>query len=247
MIVFIKRFLKKILKITKQDVEAVAYDFNTLNPLGGNGERVDIQLMDDTHLDFDTLDMYQKNHYRRYEFVKDIIPDGDICGDFACGTGYGSVLISDKAMKVIGADIDAKVIHTIQERYKDKTNVTFLNENLLSLPYSDSFDTIISFETLEHFSEDDIKKLLSIFHLCLKKNGQLIFSTPYMQEKSETAMKLGFHLTFYINEEKINNWLNEAGFKIEVVKYQNYETHAIQNQLEKKDFIICVARKKENA
>lgn len=217
------------------------YDFNKSNPLGGNGERVDIQLQ--KGVEFDKLDIYQKNHLRRYEFAKEQVEAGTICGDFACGTGYGSVLISDKANKVVGADLDTFVINTIQERYKEKHNVSFLNLNLLNLNFENFFDTILSFETIEHFEEYDIKLLLKIFANALKENGQLIFSTPYIQEKSEAAIELGFHLTFYIDEKKIENWLKEAGLKIESMHYQNYDTHLVKKELVKKDFIICVARK----
>jgi 2-polyprenyl-3-methyl-5-hydroxy-6-metoxy-1,4-benzoquinol methylase len=231
--------IKKIL-LFKGDT----YDFNKSNPLGNNGERVDIQLQ--RVFNFDKLDIYQKNHYKRYEFAKDIINSGDVCGDFACGTGYGSVMISDKANNVIGADLDSEVITAIRERYKKKTNISFLNENLLNLKFDNLFNTIISFETIEHFAEEDIKLLLNIFAKSLKENGQLIFSTPYRQERSVGAIKLGFHLTFYIDENKINGWLHEAGLKTESFQYQNYDTHDIQKDLEKKDFIICIARKINN-
>lgn len=223
---------------------AEVYDFNKSNPLGGDGERVDIQLQ--KTFNFEILDIYQKNHFRRYEFAKEIVAYGDVCGDFACGTGYGSVLISDKASKVVGADLDKEVITIIKERYKDKENVSFLNENLLNLKFENLFDTIISFETLEHFIEEDIISLLNIFAKSLKENGKIIFSTPYMQDKSEDAIKLGFHLTFYINENKINDWLTKTGFEIQNVYYQNYYTHIIKKELEKKEFIICVARKTSN-
>ena len=238
-----KRIIKGILRRFKKYffIKEDVYNFNKSNPLGGNGERVDIQFQ--TSLNFDKLDIYQKNHLTRYEFAKELIDVGAICGDFACGTGYGSVLISDKASKVIGADIDALVISAIQERYKEKANVSFLNENLLNLNFNNLFDTILSFETIEHFEEEDIKLLLKIFANALKEKGQFIFSTPYMQEKSEGAMKLGFHLTFDINEKKIEYWLNEAGLKIESIYYQNYDTHFIKKELVKKDFIICIAKK----
>lgn len=232
------------MKIKKYNTITDTYDFNISNPLGNNGERVDIQMQ--TEFNFDRLDIYQKNHFKRYEFAKEIVNFGDVCGDFACGTGYGTVLISDKAKEVIGADLDSIVINTIKERYEKKTNVTFLNENLLNLKFDMIFDTILSFETIEHFEEADIKLLLKIFAKSLKVNGKLVFSTPYMQEKSEAAMKLGFHLTFYIDENKIMGWLNEAGLKIESFKYQNYNTHIIEDDLEKKDFIICVAQKISN-
>ena len=218
------------------------YDFNRTNPLGGNGERVDIQM--NGNIDFNLLDTFQKNHWRRYEFAKEIIETGDVCGDFACGTGYGSIMLSEKASAVTGADINEVVITAIKKRYVQYDTINFLNENLLNLSFTDHFDCIVSFETLEHFNEANIRKLLSIYSKGLKKTGRLILSTPYMQEQSELAMKMGFHLTFYINEEKIKNWLEEAGLQIEVIKYQNYDTHNIVNELEKKDFLICVAHKR---
>lgn len=220
------------------------YDFNKSNPLGGNGERVDINL--NKPINVDSLDVYQKNHFKRYEFAKEIVTKDDVCGDFACGTGYGTVLIARKAKSVIGADLNSEVIAKITDRYKNNSNVTFLNENLLNLSYTNYFDCIISFETLEHFDEDNIKNLLLIFRKALKKNGKIIFSTPFMQENSDEALKMGFHLTFYIDEQKIEKWLKESGFQIAMIKYQNYDTHDIKDELSKKEFIICVAQRESN-
>jgi 2-polyprenyl-3-methyl-5-hydroxy-6-metoxy-1,4-benzoquinol methylase len=217
------------------------YDFNESNPLGGDGERVDIEIKNG--LLYKKLDMYQKSHLKRYEFALELIKENDVCGDFACGTGYGSVLISSKASEVIGADINEKVISEIQIRYKDNLKVKFFSANILTLDYENYFDNIISFETLEHLEEEDLKKVLKIFSKALKPNAQLFFSTPFMQEKSENAIKLGFHLTFFINEQKIAEWLKEAGFKIKLLKYQNYDTHTIKDDLKNKNFIICVAVK----
>lgn len=242
MLSFAKRVYRNLRRLLSD--QPPAYDFNTSNPLGGNGERVDIQM--NNNVDFNLLDVYQKNHWRRYEFALQKIEPGDVCGDFACGTGYGSIILSDVVDSVIGADLDAVVISKIKKRYNNHDNVTFLNENLLNLNYVDHFDSIISFETLEHFDEGDLKKLLLIYSKALKRKGRLIFSTPYMLEQNELAMKMGFHRTFYIDEEKLKHWLKEAGLHIEMIQYQNYETHIITNELDKKDFIICVARKQDH-
>ncbi len=236
----IRKIFSKIKKIFT--AKEAMYDFNKSNPLGGNGERVDIQL--DDNLNFDKLDIYQKNHLKRYEFAKNHINENEFCGDFACGTGYGSVLIASKANQVLGADINADVVQKISIRYEGIKNVGFIHKNILELDFEDKFDTIISFETLEHFEENNILKLLAIYNKALKQKGRIIFSTPYMQEKSEEAMKMGFHFTFYIDEKKIKEWCTNAGFEIDLIKYQNYETHLIQDELENKEFIICIAYKK---
>ncbi len=209
--------------------------------LEGKGERVDINLNE--RVDFETLNMYQKSHWKRYEFALSKLPEKGVFGDFACGTGYGSVILSEKAEKVIGADLNAEVIEAVRERYQHNTRVEYHTLNLLEMDYENHFDAIVSFETIEHLEENDIARVLRSYHKALKPGGTLLFSTPYMQEKSEKAVKMGFHLTFWINEEKIRQWLSTAGFESNGFYYQNYESHEVVAALAKKDFILCHALK----
>jgi ubiquinone/menaquinone biosynthesis C-methylase UbiE len=237
----LKKIANKLKRLTGFNATAQPYDFNANNPLGGNGERVDIQL--NKNVAYHKMDMYQKSHWKRYEFAKKLIASGEVCGDFACGTGYGTVLLSENASEVIGADINKEVIDEIKIRYQHLKNVSFRQLDLLALPYTNYFDVIVSFETLEHFTEGNVKSLLGIYHRALKSNGRLIFSTPYLQENSDEALKMGFHLTFFIDEKKINSWLAETGFKAAEFLYQNYQTHHIKKELTVKEFVICVAQK----
>ncbi len=228
----IKRVYRKLRKLLTQ----VGPRFDA------TGERVDILYR--KKIDFETLDMYQKSHYKRYEYALDVIAANDVCGDFACGTGYGSVMLSKKAAKVIGADINADVITAIQKRYRNHKNIQYITADLLDLSFDKEFDNIISFETIEHFTEENILKLLLVFSGCLKPGGRLIISTPYRQERSEAALRLGHHLTFCIDETVITNWLSAAGFQLVNFKYQNYDSHHIEDDLEKKDFLLCIAEKR---
>lgn len=215
--------------------------FNDMNPLGDGGERVDFIYTKD--LKISNLDIYQRNHYERYKFANDIIKPSTAVGDMACGTGYGSVLLADKCKSVVGVDINEHVIKTIQKRYLQYKNVTFLTSNLLNINFIEQFDYIVSFETLEHFEEDEIVIILEQFHKSLKTGGELIFSTPYMQPNSEAALKMGFHLTYFINEKKIQGWLKESSFELIDTMYQSYEQHSVVKSLEKKEFILVRAKK----
>lgn len=228
----IKRALKKLKKII----------FGNPKRFDSTGERVDI--IYNKKIDFETLDMFQKSHFKRYEYALDVIAASDICGDFACGTGYGAIMLSKKAASVIGADLNAEVVAAIQQRYRTSKNVRFITANLLDLSFDSEFDNIISFETIEHFTEENILKLLQVFGKSLKSGGKLVISTPYMQERSEAALKLGHHFTFYIDEKVIINWLSATSFDILSFKYQNYDSHIIEDHLKKKDFLICVAEKR---
>ena len=248
MITKIKKFIKGLIAESKPapapipaPVQDELQEFNKNNPLGDSGERVDFTYSD--NLDISKLDIYQQNHIQRYLFAEKIISQGEDCGDFACGTGYGSVIVSKKANSVLGIDLNEKVITEITKRYHNIPNVSFQNKNLLNIDFENQFDTIISFETIEHFAEENIYALLSLYNKALKEGGKLIFSTPYMQEESENAKKMGFHLTFYINEEKVEKWLQATGFSLEKTYYQNYKTHTIHEEMDDKEFLICVVRK----
>ncbi len=212
--------------------------------LENHGERVEIDYREG-QVDYESLNMYQKSHYRRYEYAASIIDQHGITGDFACGTGYGSAILSEVSTKVIGIDIDQRVVTVIRDRYKHIPKIEFYPSNLLRLTYEEVFDTIVSFETIEHVPQDKIGAVFAVFYKALKSGGRLVFSTPYLQERSEQAIKMGFHQTFMINENTVKQWLDDAGFMLESIKYQNYQTHSIENDLVHKDFIICTARKKQ--
>ena len=205
--------------------------------LENNGERMDINYY---NMIYDNFDLYQKSHYKRYEMVKTLLDSDYVVGDMACGSGYGSIMLSDNCGEVHGVDIDVKTITEIGKRYENESKVTFYNQNLLDIDYKNKFDVIVSFETVEHFEEEDINKLMSNFHKALKDDGVLIFSTPYNQKKCSASMK--WHKTFYITEEKIPNLLGEY-FQVEEFWFQDYVTHDLKKEINKKDFIICKAKK----
>ncbi|MEN9582149.1 MAG: hypothetical protein RL641_103 [Candidatus Parcubacteria bacterium] len=229
------------LKKTYRRVMEFVNKIKNRHSLSGDGERVDITF--DVKIDTTHFDMYQMSHYKRYLFAVETIAQDAIVADFASGTGYGSILLAQKAKHVVGADINDKVIATIKKRYATFHNVEFQTADLLTLSFENTFDTIISFETIEHFKETDIAKLFAIYQKALRPGGTIIFSTPYMQEKTEVAVNMGFHFTFDIDEQKIADWLSTAGLTMVTCKYQNYETHNIVDSQEKKDFIICVVKK----
>ena len=235
--------LKKIIKkIPFSQKTYIQYrKIRNMMTLSDKGERVDIVYTGKNN--FDSFDMFQKSHYKRYEYAKQFIQLGDIVGDFACGTGYGTAMLSECSAKVIGLDINERVIKKIRERYKKNKKIQFELMNILDISYKDYFNKIISFETMEHLEEIDIIRVLKMFHDALKSHGMLIFSTPYMQEKNEKTISKGFHKTFFINEDKITGWLGQTGFELISFKYQNYESHTILDKMDKKDFIVSTVRK----
>lgn len=229
------------MKIIKIIYNKFFFEIRNLFTLENRGERVDIKYSSKNN--FNKFNIYQKSHYKRYEFAYKDISENDIVGDMACGTGYGSALLSNKAKEIIAVDISKETIKKISKRYNYINKIKFICLDLLNISYNNYFDKIISFETIEHLEEDKIIKIFSNFYNALKPNGSLIFSVPYMQKESEQAIKMGFHKTFLIDEEKIKKWLKETNFELFSINYQNYKTHEIKNNMEEKDFLIITTKK----
>jgi ubiquinone/menaquinone biosynthesis C-methylase UbiE len=115
-------------------------------------------------------------HYHRYlEAMKYVQNDYEVL-DIACGTGYGSNMLADKAKKVIAADIDETTIAENKSLY-DNDKLSFQVLDGTNLPFPDeSLDLVVSFETIEHTTA--YREMLLEFRRVLKKGSYAIISTP---------------------------------------------------------------------
>lgn len=206
------------------------------------GERVDIRYR--AQIDFDRLDIYQKSHFRRYQFACGMVKPDARVGDLACGTGYGTVMLAAVAGHATGYDI-SPVIDIVRSRYAKISNVAFVQADILRLEETGKFDTIVSFETLEHFPPALVGEVLRKFNGMLAADGLLIVSTPYNQE--ETPATRVHHRSFNITETVLTGWVESAGFTLGSFYYQNYQTHELRESLETKDFMVAVCRKNTGA
>lgn len=103
--------------------------------------------------------------------------------DCACGAGYGTQLLLEHSQgpvdSIVGVDIAYEAVNYARWHYHD-TKVRFVVGNALDSQFMQSlgvFDTIVSFETLEHFREE--KLFLQNLRRCCKPGGIVIVSTPF--------------------------------------------------------------------
>jgi SAM-dependent methyltransferase len=116
-------------------------------------------------------------HWHRYAFALSLA-SGKRVLDAACGEGFGAALLAEKANAVLALDIDAVSIEHAKTRYGTQANLQFMQADVTQLDAlsANSFDVIVSFETLEHVVEHD--RLLAGFYRLLKDDGVLLISTP---------------------------------------------------------------------
>ena len=114
-------------------------------------------------------------HYHRYVFAAGLVRGRRVL-DAACGEGYGTSLLSRLAGSATGLDISAESVNHARSRYAD-SRARFVEGDCRNLPFEDdSFDCVVSFETLEHLAEQEL--LLSEFRRVLSPEGFILISTP---------------------------------------------------------------------
>ena len=181
----------------------------------------------------------QDDHLSRYYFATKYV-DNKIVLDCACGTGYGTKILSAKAKAVTALDISSEVIDYAKYHYAAK-NITYSIKDINYLKGSSYYDIIVSFETIEHIK--DYHRLLTNFYNLLKTGGLLIISSPNRKSLSLGKRSLTdkpqnkyHHQEFTINELK--NILIDIGFKISDVFgqrqrpfFKNYLVNKIYNKI----------------
>ena len=114
-------------------------------------------------------------HYHRYTVILNAL-SGKTVLDVACGEGYGSSIMADVADSVIGVDISEESVQHATSSYQ-KSNLSFQQGSASKLDFSDdSFDIVVSFETIEHLIEQE--EMISEIGRVLRPNGVFIVSSP---------------------------------------------------------------------
>ncbi len=114
-------------------------------------------------------------HLHRYFLARELCRGLSVL-DIACGEGYGAAILAQVASSVIGVDISGEVIAHAASAYA-RPNLHFLKGDARSIPLEDSsVDAVVSFETLEHFSEHGV--FIAEVKRVLRPQGRLLLSTP---------------------------------------------------------------------
>lgn len=95
--------------------------------------------------------------------------------DVGCGDGYLTSKLSEFA-RVIGIDISKVGLGHFKECAR---GVEGICANAKAIPFGDeTFDLVVSSETLEHLPEDIEESAISEIYRVLRPNGRFIFSVP---------------------------------------------------------------------
>ena len=134
-------------------------------PLEWTGER----------LTTDAIGQVEVEHLHRYFLARHLARDLDVL-DIASGEGYGSALLAQTARSVVGVEVDLRAVEHARISYVAR-NLRFEQGSAQAIPLEDqSVDVVVSFETIEHFYEQE--KFISEVRRVLRPSGVFVVSSP---------------------------------------------------------------------
>ena len=133
-------------------------------------------------------------HLHRYLFASRLSLGKRIL-DIASGEGYGSALLAQNAMSVVGVDISAEAVSHAKAMYQ-AGNLEFKIGSCHAIPLPDhSVDMVVSFETIEH--HDEHEAMMREIKRVMISDGLLVISSP---DKLEYSDKPGYTNPYHIKE-----------------------------------------------
>ncbi len=179
-------------------------------------------------------------HKARYEFAAERVA-GKAVADISCGPGYGTALLvsAGNAARAVGVDIDEEAIGYAQAVYGGG-NVEYLTADGQATGLEDdSFDVVVSFETIEHLPDD--QALVAEFARLLRPGGQLIISTP-----NQWPLELApFHVRVY--DRPAFAAVLTPHFTVDVLYNQNSGTSSPFNHGQAEGIVECTPENENDA
>lgn len=136
-----------------------------------------------------------------YRQVQKLLKPEDRVLEIGFGEGYGTELLSESCLEIIGIDVEQEVVPYANDKYgSDKCKFQYYEGG--KLPFeSSSFDAVVTFQVIEHIKDD--KAFVSEISRVLKPGGTLYVTTP----NKATRLKPGekpwnrFHVREYYAKE----------------------------------------------
>lgn len=103
--------------------------------------------------------------------------------DLACGIGRLARFVAPKVKEYVGVDYSSGMIEKAKERYRDYPNVSFIQNDGISLgAIADGrFDLALCFLAFQHMSKKTTKSYIDEVHRVLRPGGVFVTDVPRLE------------------------------------------------------------------
>jgi len=169
-------------------------------------------------------------HKNRHNLMNhlDFLRNADNVLDVGCGSGNIVVDFAPKVMQITGVDNSSESILFLQKMLKEKNikNASAIEMDILKLNLKNkNFTKVVMTETIEHFSEKNIRIILKNIKKIMNKDGKIFITTPNYKSPWMIIEKLidflqlsprlwGEQHLIKFTQERLTKILQDEGFTV---------------------------------
>ena len=185
----------------------------------------------DAHLYGEKYGLYSNITHQEFiqEFLN-LLPQGSMILDAACGAGRYFPFLLEKKHAVIGIDQSQGMLANAEAKFPE---VQFEKISLQDMMYREIFDGVICVDAMENVSPEDWPRVLRNFNRSLNSNGYLYFTAETIENTDENEIKDAFEKAkraglpvvygewpdegvyhYHPTNQQVKEWIQKAGFEI---------------------------------
>jgi len=183
----------------------------------------------DETINYDDVNERTSSYFRRFTDAYKLfdLPGKKYTLDICSRTGNGSLYFwqKNKISKVVCADVTRKMQEICKVNLREHS-IDFSLQHFggYPLPFNNKFETILSFETIEHMPQPE--KFVQELYRILQPDGHLVLTMPNILWEPVHWFAAIFNIHHsegphrFIRHKKVKKWLEQEGFKI--IKYKTF-------------------------
>ena len=139
----------------------------------------------------------------RYKFAMKLLFGKKTLLEIGCNEGFFTRMFYGTKERIVGVDFDEDAIDFARNNNSDK-NTHFICCDFLEYQSSELFDSVVSFDVIEHISKEKEGKLFTNLCSSIDRNGIAIIGTPNLDAaKYQTESSAKWHINLYSHERLI--------------------------------------------
>ena len=119
----------------------------------------------------------------RYKFVSKMLKDSKNVLEIGCADAFGSALVLNEVERLTCCDIDTTFINHAKRTHHYKEQISFVQNDFVAQPLTETFDGIFLMDVLEHISPNNEHKFLTNIIDNLADHGVAILGIPSLESQ----------------------------------------------------------------